>query len=276
MKHSNLVKAFLPESLLINLRTYRTIWRRMKYFRELKKLDPEELSTTKFTAHMLVVKNISYAPVAKVCVQSFLKFHPNSNIVVHVDKITSARVARILKNEIAKGAIRLEPIMEEDRSWQESKISLICALEQSNNFYMDADLRWNGVLTISNSPTFFVAEFEIGTNLKYREAFELAKLSWVNKCEMKNTSFFSWGNLWQDHQLKQKVWENFISIRNAVNALPLEDSLKLQLNRLSEQIALSASLNRIDNSVEFLKLKDGQMDGSFLESSYYGATGTSF
>jgi hypothetical protein len=46
--------------------------------------------------------------------------------------------------------------------------------------------------------------------------------------------------------------------------------------RISEQIALSLLVEKLNSPIYFLKESDGFKDGSFVESSYFGATGASF
>ena len=46
--------------------------------------------------------------------------------------------------------------------------------------------------------------------------------------------------------------------------------------RISEQLALSLAVESWNEEIFLLKSYDGHMDGQFVESSYYGATGISF
>jgi hypothetical protein len=56
--------------------------------------------------------------------------------------------------------------------------------------------------------------------------------------------------------------------------IPSEDAVSII--RISEQIALSALVDVKNQEVNFLKKVDGYRDGSFVESSYFGATGSAF
>jgi hypothetical protein len=65
-------------------------------------------------------------------------------------------------------------------------------------------------------------------------------------------------------------------IHETVNSqlIPLDD--KNFVRRISEQLALSLFVEKLGQAIYFLKENDGHRDGSFLESSYFGATGSQF
>jgi hypothetical protein len=225
---------------------------------------------------MLVVKKKDYAQVSQVCVLSFLKYHPNAKIIIHCDLITFPRLKSIFKSEMLNAEVDLRCDMNSELSWQELKIKLICSLTLTESFYMDADLRWNAPLSLGSSPTFFVKEFKIHDNLEYQTAFRLLGQEWINECSMKNTSFFFWGQLVQNSVIQKKLWDNYTNLTKAIEVSSLEGLVRVQLVRLSEQIAFSITLREKEHGVQYLKDSDEQMDGTFVESSYYGATGTSF
>ena len=270
------LRRFLPVSLQKAIRILKSARRRARYFRQLGKINTANLNKSQFLAHMLVVKKKDYVKVSQVCVLSFLKYHPNTKIVIHCDLITFPRLKSIFKTEILNAEVELRCDMNSELSWQELKIKIICGLTLTESFDMDADLRWNGPLFLGASPTFFVKEFKIHDNLDFQTAFRLLGQEWINECSMKNTSFFSWGHLVQNYAIQKKLWDNYANLTKSIEDSSLQGLVREQLVRLSEQIAFSITLRETEHNVQYLKSSDEQMDGTFVESSYYGATGTSF
>jgi hypothetical protein len=266
----------IPGPAIALARSGRGNLRRKRYFRDLQKLQPVKISSNPYSANMLVVNNSSYVNVSRVCALSFLKFNPESHVKIHVDEETRPLAEKVYSKEIARRKVTLVKVNPVVEPWQRRKVDLICSMSEDLEFYMDADLRWNGPLNLSHELTFFVREFLIGDNESYAKAFRTLGLSWINDSKMKNTSFFYWGNQVDQNPLKERVQKIYATILDALNRSSLEEKLKTDLTRLSEQIAMSAALEETETMLVFLKAKDGQMDGSFLESSYYGATGTSF
>ena len=67
--------------------------------------------------------------------------------------------------------------------------------------------------------------------------------------------------------------------RNFETTIAKTDTGKIDhmpLERLREQIVISLVSETWDKDIYFLKEKDSHMDGSFVESSYFGATGSTF
>lgn len=93
---------------------------------------------------------------------------------------------------------------------------------------------------------------------------------------MKNTSFFYWG----DHKPKEH-YDTFIhEMMNEVLKITGNPDNPEEFNsrtrRISEQIALSLLVESTCEKVDFLKQSAVYKDGTFVESSYFGATGSSF
>lgn len=275
-KAKKILTAVLPGRAVTLARNGRGYVRRKWYFWNLKKLRPVKISTTPYNANMLVVQNSSYVTVSQVCALSFLKFNPESHITIHVDEETINSAKKIYSKEITRRQVSLVKVNTSPAPWQKRKVDLICSMSSGSHFYMDADLRWNGELNLNGELTFFVREFLIGDNETYAETFRSLDMNWINKATMKNTSFFCWGNQVDQNLLKEKVQSGYLAILEALKNASLDEKLKINLTRLSEQIAFSAALDETETGLVYLKAHDGQMDGSFLESSYYGATGTSF
>jgi hypothetical protein len=227
-------------------------------------------------ANLLVVKNKIYASMGKLCVESFLYFHPRSTVVIHVDRFTYDAVSKKLLKLISSERVELRLIENQDQPWQNLKLNLILSLDSAQKFFMDADLKWNGPMVPLRGITFFVNEFNFASNDFYTP---LVKCNWFQGHEnssMKNTSFFYWGGYVPTaHDIKE-----IRELMTRISQLTLDEKNSPEFNlgtsRISEQIALSLIVEKTNYPVNFLKLTDGYKDGSFLESSYFGATGTSF
>ena len=51
-------------------------------------LSPKNKSLENFKVHFLVVKDVKYIKVLKICIDSFLYWHPESKITIHADSFT--------------------------------------------------------------------------------------------------------------------------------------------------------------------------------------------
>jgi hypothetical protein len=237
---------------------------------------PSDKSEELFEANLLVVKKKIYASVAKVCVESFLFFHPKSSVVIHVDTITSAEVTRVMKKWIIRGTVKIRLVDNEYRSWQEIKLEIILNLIGIHKFFMDADLRWNGPIPVLNGITLFVEEFKFSENLFYKPLVKDELFEKFKDFTMKNTSFVYWGNHTPQNNYKTIICEFLSTIRLITEDPSNSIEFRESTSRISEQIALSFLIETIGKPFYFLKDTDGFKDGSFLESSYFGATNVSF
>lgn len=243
---------------------------RYLYFR------PRNPSSLELNAHLLVVKKGIYAPIAKVCVESFLFFHPKSNVTIHVDSHTFSSISKSLRQVIKRGKVSVDYISNEEKSWQDSKLELILQLCRPNEFFMDADLKWNDCMAPIKDITLFVNEFSFSQNSFYEPLITSKWFSQFSTSTMKNTSFFYWGGYkptQNDRRLIQDIMQEIdLLTESSRNSLDFNQSTK----RISEQIALSLLVETIGKPVNYLKDTDGFKDGSFVESSYFGATGSHF
>ena len=239
-------------------------------------LAPTAKSDVSMEAHLLVVKNAIYAPIVKVCVESFLYFHPKSCVVIHLDAITITEVSRKLRKVISRGKVKIKLVENDDLSWQELKLNLILGLGNSQEFFMDADLKWNGPIPILQNITLFVDEFKFKNNDFYSPLFKRSFFQKYLECSMKNTSFFYWGNHNPKVEYRDLIHEMMEEISKVTMNPDNPTEFNLSTKRISEQIALSLLVESTGEEIEFLKQSDGYKDGSFVESSYFGATGSSF
>jgi hypothetical protein len=239
-------------------------------------LKPKSSFDGHYEAHLLLVKNEIYAQIAKVCVESFLFYNPNSKVVIHVDNETNAATQRALKKSISKKKVSILQIESETAPWQDSKLNLILSLGNPQKFFMDADLKWNGPIGSLNGITLFVNEFAFEENTFYEPITRSNWYSEFSNSTMKNTSFFYWGNYEPSVDDKKQIESLMNKIKLITNDYANSSDFNFSTKRISEQIALSLLVEKLNRTVYFLKDADGFKDGSFVESSYFGATGASF
>jgi hypothetical protein len=229
-----------------------------------------------FEANLLVVKKAIYAPIAKVCIESFIHHNPNSSVTVHVDNVTKEEVCRKLKRLIKRGLVEVKLTEQQDQSWQDSKLDLILSLSDPKKFFMDADLKWNGPIPQISEITLFVDEFRFLDNPFYSPLFESPWFSEYSETSMKNTSFFYWGGYTPTPQDRLEIERIMNNILELTSDIKHGQNFNQSTLRISEQIALSLLVEKTGKQLGFLKKSDGFKDGSFVESSYFGATGASF
>ena len=239
-------------------------------------LAPTVESNVSMEAHLLVVKKPIYAPIVKVCVESFLYFHPKSCVVIHLDSITINEVSKKLHKVISRGRVKTKLVENDDLSWQELKLNLILGLGNPQKFFMDADLKWNGPIPPIRNITLFVDEFKFKNNSFYSPLFKNDFFQRYIECSMKNTSFFYWGNHNPKAEYQTLIHEMMIEVSRSTENPDNSTEFNSNTRRISEQIALSLLVETTGEKVDFLKHSDGYKDGSFVESSYYGATGSHF
>lgn len=260
-------------------RILRTFFRKLKssvqslkylYLPNLKSQDRD------YVANLLVVKNPIYAGIAKICVESFLYYNPRCSVIIHVDSSTHREVLRKLHRLAKRGKISLNLLENQDLSWQELKLKLVLSLKRQNEFFMDADLRWNGAIPILDAPKFFVEEFLFQDREPYVSLINSSKWEFGRDLSMKNTSFIYWGSNHPNIEYQIVVDKVMIFLRQFCNEVPMAKIEKDSLLRISEQVALSILIDYLEIPITFLKEMDQYRDGSFVESSYFGATGSFF
>lgn len=243
------------------------VWRHRKS----KDSNPES-----FVANILIVKNPIYAKVGRVCVESFLYYHPNAIVKLHVDDMTRQAVkTEILDRNISQN-ISMVAVPTQSSTWQEQKIDLILSLSGTSEFFMDADLRWNSRIRTISEVTFYVNEFFLREKSPFRQIVESFRGGKYKSAMMRNTSFFTFGG----HQLETQALFDVKQIECELLRLIKSDLLgsidRDQVSRLSEQLALSIASEDWNTTINTLKVSDGHKDGAFVESSYFGATGSTF
>jgi hypothetical protein len=232
-----------------------------------------------FSMHLLAIRNTQYVQLVEICVRSFLFWHPNSQITIHGDNMTLPRLNQIFKdllNDQSKNFVLMDVNDDVKEPWQKTKMKLILSLKP-NEIFMDADLRWNGVIPFqSRIPIFFSSEFQICEKSPYRQMIQLLQLTPSTEAIMRNVSFFSFGDFDVTESFKAEVWELWETYQNLLSSEIFGRDDRADLSRLIEQFLLSVFVPlKLGESLSLKKL-DRHLDGEFVESCYFGATGFTF
>ena len=227
-------------------------------------------------AHILVVKKDVYAKVAKVCVETFCFHNRFTSVIIHTDSNTDIAVKKYLRKLIELQRIQVYLDQSDELTWQEQKINLICEISGTQSIFMDADLKWNSSLPKITGLTFFVKEFSLDEHLEFSKFLTSAISDQQLFGSMKNTSFLAWngkGVSTPELELLKSIYSQ-IKIESEKQPMLSE---KLDVIRIAEQLALSIWAEKVfPSQIRYLKESDGFKDGSFVESSYFGATGSYF
>jgi hypothetical protein len=143
-----------------------------------------------FRIHLLVVKQKKYVPISRMCVISFLHFHPNSKVFLHADRHTLPFLQKWNLREKYANSIKFVEILDsENKTWQDLKLQLIYQLSGTSDIFIDADLKWNGPLDEfmleDRYVYFFVEEYKLADNptfkkmLSQQEVFRLSRFKYV-------------------------------------------------------------------------------------------------
>ena len=227
--------------------------------------------------HMLVVKNIMYIDLARICIESFLHYHPKTKIIVHCDSQTIDKMRKGLRATQKRRPGSIILLLDTGiESWQIKKLKLLLSLMGTSDFFMDADIRWNGVIKKIQGLTFFVQEFYLKENSIYSKFLENLSLNSEKNYTMKNTSFFCWNNLSLNSQTLDWIDSILLNISSISKIIGFSESEKNEIYRIQEQLIISLATDQSDMKSFFLKNSDKQFDGGLAESSYFGATGSRF
>ena len=236
---------------------------------------PKNTNTTRLIARLLIVKNVNYVQISLNCILSFLHYHPNSQVEIYCDNETIISIRKFYSRELTSGKVTINRLVRAEESWQAMKLELMSSINLANCFYMDADLRWNAPMPILESPTFYVNEFVLGDRSPYREMLKEIGTCYL-KSTMKNTSFYFPG----DFRLSESEIADLFALHGEINTVVNSGVVgkvdRATIGRISEQLAISLASEKWRTDIGFLKDEDAHKDGSFLESSYYGATGQTF
>jgi hypothetical protein len=224
------------------------------------------------TVHIICVRKKAYLKAAIRCANSIWFHNASVQIVFHLDSQNVAHSKHFLRKLHRRDrAILL--IESNFQSWQELKLRVILHDLDSNSFFSDADLYWNGPLPNSQKGMYFVTESSKLNDNPYGTVISAAGITIGCNTFMANTSFMFLGEGTLDHQqFAAEVEEIFENLRLAAIKVGFEEKIQEKVIRLSEQIALSIAINKRLGSFEPLKLTDRPMDGGIAESYYLGTT----
>lgn len=223
--------------------------------------------------HFLIVKEPIYAKLSMYSISSLLYFNPQFQIIIHCDRKCKKAVlwrCRLLLGSRCK--IKLVDESVTDPMW--NKALLILKLQGTNDFFVDADTRFNGKLPQFTQITTLVKEFNMNTRPLWVDICHELGVA-AEKIEMLNTSLFSWSGhtLALNNKHFEKFYKNFLSLpwERISQNYSIEPKSIL---RLVEQVFLSIELsNRITIAV---KNFDTVADKGLIESTYFGASGYRF
>jgi hypothetical protein len=235
-------------------------------------------SKIRHSAELLVVKKEIYADIAKICIQSFLYWNREAVVSVHCDDHTFSNLKKWNSSNRFKSRIQILNTYRGDiRNWQDIKLEVLLSLSGSHTFFMDADLRWNAPLLIQTSaPTFLVKEFKLKNRAPYKQIIENNSLNKYLEASMWNTSFFTFSGFKISEEQMREIQEIHLKLLQIIQGDDIGRDDKSSLVRLAEQLAISIAAQSWEVRLDSLKEVDGFKDGSFLESSYFGATGATF
>ena len=141
-------------------------------------------------------------------------------------------------------------------------------------------MRWNGPLDkkIDNESgiLFFVEEYRLSDNEIFSKMLEDSYFGKYRDASMWNTSFVCFSGFELNDALRSEVMEIQEKILDYARTQISDKNMSVSTIRISEQLAISLAVSRWNIRVSAVKESDGYKDGSFLESSYFGATGTHF
>jgi len=242
-----------------------------------KYLSPRNKSLENFSIHFLLVKDPKYASVLRICIDSFLYWHPESKITIHLDSLTKDRVLQEIVTRRNREKIRI--VMDMDygsQSWQELKLRLISSLNGTNEIYLDTDMRWNGCLQTTNSITFLSTEIKLKNTTSFLFLLKNLRDGEFIDAFMRNTSFFTFSGI----NIPQVLIDDLVVLHKEVISLIGSEMIGIDdrdnLIRIAEQLTLSLASQNWGSEILSLKEVDKYKDGAFLESSYFGSTGTRF
>jgi hypothetical protein len=242
-----------------------------------KYLSPRNKSLDKFSLHFLMVKEPKYAGVLKTCIDSFLYWHPESEVTIHLDSITRDRVLKEIVNRRNHTKIKVIIDMDYDsKSWQELKLKLISSLNGTNEIYLDADMRWNGCLQKTNSITFLTTEIKLKNTTSFLFLLKNLRDGKFMESFMRNTSFFTFAGIYLPKALIDDLVDLHKEIISLIGSEMIGVDDRSNLIRIAEQLTLSLASQNWNSEILSLKEMDKYKDGAFLESSYFGSTGTRF
>ena len=221
--------------------------------------------------HLVAVTKKEYLRAAIRCVNSIWFHSPEIQIVIHIDNQLSKYQTYLLQKLDRKDRVSIQ-LEESFTSWQELKLKVILYELGERDSFSDADLYWNIPIPELESGLYFAAEKALLDRSPYIEVIQDSGISLENSSTMANSSFISIGKMPNRAEFVDDVENNFRKIRLQAREGSYEETVRAKILRLSEQIALSISINKQEAHFSPLKSSDKPMDGGAAESYYLGTT----
>ena len=244
----------------------------MKWLRS-SKLNQNSFSRT---AHVLVVNNTKYLFFARICIESFMHFHPKSTVVLHCDLNTYNPAKKYFS--ITKRFRKILIVCDQDinTDWKLSKLRLLLSMNGTTDIFMDADLRWNGSLNLDRNIYFLVREFPFWKFPEYFNYFSSIKIKLNHNKYMWNTSFFTFNSNQIDKEIIDSMYDFYEELLSSFQSRDKTFNSNSIKERLIEQLTMSFFADEFGFEVKALKENDSRLDGSLVESAYFGSTGLGF
>ena len=225
----------------------------------------------KRTTHLITVSKKAYLKAAIRCANSIWFHSPEMRIVIHIDEHLAAHQGYLLRKLDRKDRTRIMLETAFD-SWQELKLKVILHDLGEKDSFSDADLYWNTPIPDSNSGFFFAMEISRLNREPYSQIIRDCNIQIEPESFMTNSSFISLGQFPKKEEFIKEVEFNFEKIKFQLLNGTYDEDVRTKVLRLSEQLALSISINKYLNHFKALKLSDWPMDGGPAESYYLGTT----
>jgi hypothetical protein len=221
--------------------------------------------------HLITVNKKAYLIAAIRCANSIWFHSPEIQIVIHIDSHLIQYQDFLLRKLDRKDRVKIQ-LEKSFQSWQELKLKVILHDLSENDSFCDADLYWNAPIPVSTSGIYFSAEKALLARDPYATAIRDSGIAISQEYFMANSSFIALGKLPGKSSFVEDVESNFQRLRNQVQLGEYEQNFRLKILRLSEQIALSITINKMNSHFIALKDSDKPMDGGVAESYYLGTT----
>lgn len=228
------------------------------------------------SVNLLIVGDIKYVPFARDCIKSFSLFQPKSSFNLYVDNITHEECERFLQKISKRNTVKFVNISDTFANWQEAKLNVILSQSESDEIFMDADLRWYGPLPKMDGVQFFVDEGPLRSSEVFKKILE-ANLDLEQNAHMLNVSYVCFNNVKIASSTIQKIANTCKNYDALIASAKLNEEEISQVERLKEQFSISVFASEISGDIQVLKNIDRRADKSNLVSScYLGSTGLGF
>ena len=220
----------------------------------------------------MCTSRIEYVDSTIKCLNSFWEFNPDYSACIWLDTpFWERRIELFAKLDRPKQTF-FRTIPEATREWQWNKLLIIVDYMESEDFFSDADIIWNGKLPEFNSPAFFLKEFDLMKRAASRRLLSNLDIVENQGTFMYNVSFVKLLELSKHFELSETSKSHYEIIRGIEPDEILGEEDIPSLHRMSEQIAISLAAQGLIRELSVLKNSDHVMDGGIAESYYLGSS----